>query len=764
MFFLIKNISKQIHFSFDLETLRIELKNEKSLEEELVKIFKAIKIKFATDEELMNFISRFEIITKKILKWSYYFNYDNDNIEKHGNGYMTLLILFLKFFKILLTNDIEKEIGRLPIIHLCQILEVGFTVALRIHDESTKQDQVTLNQNFNNSFNHKIDKQDTSDFNHMDFQEKEQQKLGKQEETRNRPDSLFVNHMNFLELIHIVDSMEPQLNSLHEHFNYCWLGSMSRPMQMLTVFMALYSAQWKSIRPNNWFSSKARAKMFTNMVLRVNVDCLKSLWNIPDHLMIRMLTPSFWQSYLVLERSDINFPRQKRWIIDPLCSKIHDLKSRKSTDSLEEADDSIPDYINESYLEKLQKKIRCLILRSKNQMKLKDQSSKTILFHIHGGGFISQSPESHLAYMNDWAKKIPDLPIISIDYSLAPESCYPIALQEILDCYLWLISDSDEIESIFGFKPKQILLCGDSAGGNFSMALMVILSSIHNKIMKKKSSFTISNGNVQNSVEKSNGGSGNQQIDIEIQKHRYPKGLFIFYAPFVVATRISPSRIITSIDGLVPFGTVLNCLSAYLPHFLYSEESDDKNQEKLASGNVNLISNGQNSTKSIQTAEDSSLLSSVFSNPFGSIVELIKMSFNVLNRTALNYQSWLPNFGEIGENSGQPWFRRKNLDLAKCIERMNEFASSPYLSPLLTEQKQLDQFTHVPLYLYPSNFDPFLDDSIEMAKKWRKDKVHLEIIKELPHGFLSLIEMNEEAKRASNTCVKHMKQLISSFN
>lgn len=48
---------------------------------------------------------------------------------------------------------------------------------------------------------------------------------------------------------------------------------------------------------------------------------------------------------------------------------------------------------------------------------------------------------------------------------------------------------------------------------------------------------------------------------------------------------------------------------------------------------------------------------------------------------------------------------------------MNTFLSNPFISSLLV--KHID-FNHIPLYLYPLTYDAFLDDSIEMAKKWQK--------------------------------------------
>ena len=91
----------------------------------------------------------------------------------------------------------------------------------------------------------------------------------------------------------------------------------------------------------------------------------------------------------------------------------------------------------------------------------------------------------------------------------------------------------------------------------------------------------------------------------------------------------------------------------------------------------------------------------------------------------------------------KPWYRRTG-NLKKCLARMNAFVQNPFISPLLAES--VKDFNHIPLYLYPLTFDAFLDDSIEMAKRWQKDKVKVEILDDLPHGFLNFVEFDAMAR------------------
>lgn len=60
------------------------------------------------------------------------------------------------------------------------------------------------------------------------------------------------------------------------------------------------------------------------------------------------------------------------------------------------------------------------------------------MIHCHGGGFIAQSSLSHESYLRQWAKQL-EVPILSIDYSLAPQAPYPRALEEAVYAYCWAL-------------------------------------------------------------------------------------------------------------------------------------------------------------------------------------------------------------------------------------------------------------------------------------------------------------------------------------
>ena len=51
--------------------------------------------------------------------------------------------------------------------------------------------------------------------------------------------------------------------------------------------------------------------------------------------------------------------------------------------------------------------------------KKSNEVPETIIYHIHGGGFISMSSFIHQTYSRIWANNL-NVPIISVDYGKAP--------------------------------------------------------------------------------------------------------------------------------------------------------------------------------------------------------------------------------------------------------------------------------------------------------------------------------------------------------
>lgn len=111
-----------------------------------------------------------------------------------------------------------------------------------------------------------------------------------------------------------------------------------------------------------------------------------------------------------------------------------------------------------------------------------DDSGKLMLF-LHGGAFLGPPAACLDAwYVKDFACCEQDLTVINYDYPLSPEHRFPVALESVVDFYLWLTNAHDQVEELLGFKPKQIIVSGDSAGGNLSAALLVVLNDIRRDV------------------------------------------------------------------------------------------------------------------------------------------------------------------------------------------------------------------------------------------------------------------------------------------
>ncbi len=90
------------------------------------------------------------------------------------------------------------------------------------------------------------------------------------------------------------------------------------------------------------------------------------------------------------------------------------------------------------------------------------------LLYIHGGGFVVGSLDSEHAGVCNFANDL-GVPIVSVDYRLAPEATYP---EPVDDCYaalLWLHAHTEE----FDIDPERIAIIGLSAGGGLSASTVL---------------------------------------------------------------------------------------------------------------------------------------------------------------------------------------------------------------------------------------------------------------------------------------------------
>ena len=88
-----------------------------------------------------------------------------------------------------------------------------------------------------------------------------------------------------------------------------------------------------------------------------------------------------------------------------------------------------------------------------------------ILFY-HGGGFVIGNLDSHHALCTQIAAEM-DLPVVAVDYRLAPEAPFPAAPDDCEAATRWVASNPAELgRGVTGLIPM-----GDSAGGNLALVI-----------------------------------------------------------------------------------------------------------------------------------------------------------------------------------------------------------------------------------------------------------------------------------------------------
>lgn len=241
------------------------------------------------------------------------------------------------------------------------------------------------------------------------------------------------------------------------------------------------------------------------------------------------------------------------------------------------------------------------------------------------------------------------VPVVSIDYRLAPEYRYPCALQDVLDAYLFLTSGSPQVVDKIGFHPKNIVICGDSAGGQLAVALVYVLNDIRK-----------------------------QERDVLM-----PVGISVqFPVANPVQACFSASRVLSIIDCFLGVGPGNVCSAAYSNH---------GPEEDL----------------------------------------------------------------EISIAKGQkPWYRESGTQ--DNVLMMQNKLTEPYFNLL---SGKTDELQDICLFIQACEFDPLLDDSIQLGRHW-KGPVHIDVIENVMHGFLSFQDISCESRQGGDLCIQRISQAL----
>ncbi|NP_001303654.1 lipase, hormone-sensitive a isoform X1 [Danio rerio] len=335
--------------------------------------------------------------------------------------------------------------------------------------------------------------------------------------------------------------------------------------------------------------------------------------------------------------------------------------------------------------------------------------SPCLLIHFHGGGFVAQTSKSHENYLKSWSKDL-NVPILSVDYSLAPEAPFPRALEECFYAYCWALKNCH----LLGSTAEHVCLVGDSAGGNLCI--------------------TVSMRAMSHGV-------------------RVPDGIVAAYPATLLTTDASPSRLLTLIDPLLPLSVLYKCIDAYAGLSCRSVQPAQQLDTLAALGQdtVKMLSKfAQGATNWIQTLLDPKAPPSSSSTASATTSSNGPSSFKPHSEEAPQEVKEYPeNFEPL-----------RSSCLVDIKTPCTPIMKNPFVSPLLAPDSLLKGLP--PVHIVASALDALLDDSVMFAKKLRNmnQPVTLTVVEDLPHGFLSLLQLSKETQEAADICVKRIREVL----
>jgi acetyl esterase len=93
-----------------------------------------------------------------------------------------------------------------------------------------------------------------------------------------------------------------------------------------------------------------------------------------------------------------------------------------------------------------------------------------VLVFYHGGGFVVGSIGTHAALAAEMARQL-DVPVVSVEYRLAPEAKWPAAPDDAEAAARWIAANG----TTFGRQFTGLILSGDSAGGTLTLVTALAL-------------------------------------------------------------------------------------------------------------------------------------------------------------------------------------------------------------------------------------------------------------------------------------------------
>ena len=99
-----------------------------------------------------------------------------------------------------------------------------------------------------------------------------------------------------------------------------------------------------------------------------------------------------------------------------------------------------------------------------------ERGAGPLIVFYHGGGFVLGDLDTHEPFCAELAR-LSDLPVVAVDYRLAPEHPWPAGVEDAIAAARWLATSPPEL----GREATGLVPCGDSAGGNLAIVTTLAL-------------------------------------------------------------------------------------------------------------------------------------------------------------------------------------------------------------------------------------------------------------------------------------------------
>lgn len=99
-----------------------------------------------------------------------------------------------------------------------------------------------------------------------------------------------------------------------------------------------------------------------------------------------------------------------------------------------------------------------------------DRGPGDVIVFTHGGGFVFGDLDSHASLCAEVSRQM-DLPVIAVDYRLAPEAPFPAAPEDAIAATRWIAANG----AVTGREARRLIVMGDSAGANLAIVTAIAL-------------------------------------------------------------------------------------------------------------------------------------------------------------------------------------------------------------------------------------------------------------------------------------------------